>query len=253
RPSARPEEPPASPSLPPAPAGSPSLRPPSPAPTPPRVARGAAVPLYNATAVMRLDRAACFDLLKEHHVAFTPVPAAEAREVEIPIRLRGPLEGVRFTIPWSEDEAHDHHAIWDCRLAAAMLPLAAFLSAAGIDEVAYFSALRRGRIVRRKPRSRHNVGLAIDILGFRRGDGPLWKVEDHYPRRTLRECGGRTSARPISPGDHFLEFVCFAHTHGLVHTLLTPDHDRDHANHLHLDLKTGQRDPPDPFTSFHGV
>jgi hypothetical protein len=50
--------------------------------------------------------------------------------------------------------------------------------------------------------------------------------------------------------DLFLALTCQAYTRGLFHTILTPDHDRAHANHLHLVLKAGQSSPADPFMSF---
>ena len=51
--------------------------------------------------------------------------------------------------------------------------------------------------------------------------------------------------------DLYLALVCQAYTRGLFHTILTPDHDRAHANHLHLDLKAAQPSPADPFMSVH--
>lgn len=215
---------------------------------------------------MGMDRRQCHEHLRRHGVAFATVQRGQAPEVALPVRLRGPIAGVEFLIPWSDDPESDHHTIWDCRLVVAMLPLAAWLRDRGVTEVQYFSALRRGSIARAKPRSRHNVGLAIDILGFKRGPGhPLTKVEQHYPRRSLRSCpSARDSRRARAPGaepppgssapagDLYLGFVCYAYRFGLVHTLLTPDHDRAHHNHLHLDLKTGQASPPDPYFSFHG-
>lgn len=202
---------------------------------------------------MHMDAGRCHDYLREREVEFVAVRRDEAPEVAIPVRLRGPIAGVAFTIPWSADLERDHHAIWDCRLVAAMIPLAEWLHARGVTEVQYFSALRRGKIVQQRPKSQHNIGLAFDLLAIRRGNEPAAKVEDHYPRRTLRRCPapGRTGAG-AEPADLFLGLVCLASDRGLVHTLLTPDYDRAHANHLHLDLKAGQRAPADPYISFHG-
>lgn len=207
---------------------------------------------------MAMSPSRCHDFLREHEVDFVALGRGEAPEVDIPVRLRGPIAGVAFVIPWSSDLERDAHAIWDCRLVAAFIPLAEWLAARGITEVQYFSALRRGKIVQQKPRSQHNIGLALDLYALRRG-GEALKVEDHYPRRVLRQCprpgsSGPGAAPPAGApaGDLLLGLVCFAVERGLVHTLLTPDHDRAHANHLHLDLKAGQRSPPDPYVSFHG-
>ncbi|MDC0719601.1 hypothetical protein POL25_22035 [Nannocystis sp. bb15-2] len=217
-------------------------------------------PGVDATALMAMNAARCHDYLREREVEFAVLRRDEAPEVAIPVRLRGPIAGVAFTIPWSSDLERDAHAIWDCRLVAAVVPLAEWLHARGVTEVQYFSALRRGKIVQQKPKSQHNLGLALDLYALRRGSDPAATVEDHYPRRKLRRCPGpretgpgATPASGAPASELLLGLVCVAAQGGLVHTLLTPDHDRAHANHLHLDLKAGQSDPPDPFISFHGI
>ena len=105
------------------------------------------------------------------------------------------------------------------------------------------------------PPKQHNIGLALDLYALRRG-GEVATVEEHYPRRVLRRCPdpGAGATAPAAPfADLYLALVCLADGRGLVHTLLTPDHDRAHHNHLHLDLKPGQAAPADPYTSFHGL
>lgn len=81
------------------------------------------------------------------------------------------------------------------------------------------------------------------------------KVEAHYPRRRLRSCPAapETPAAGADAGEIYLALVCELARGGLFHTVLTPDHDRAHYNHLHLDLKEGQRSPVDPFVSFAGL
>jgi hypothetical protein len=212
----------------------------------------------DASALMRMDAGRCHEYLRAHEVPFVALEHSRAPEVAIPVRLTGAVAGVTFTIPWSENEARDAHAIWDCRLVAAIVPMAEFLHAHGVTEVQYFSALRRGKIVRDKPRSQHNVGLALDLLGLRGPTFALATVEQTYPKGRLRTCPAHGA--PGSPGspvpvgatsaDLYLALACQAYTRGLFHTILTPDHDRAHANHLHLDLKAAQPSPADPFMSF---
>jgi hypothetical protein len=219
----------------------------------PTIAAGA-----DASALMRMDTGRCHDYLRAHEVPFVALEHSRAPEVAIPVRLTGAVAGVTFTIPWSENEARDAHAIWDCRLVAAIVPVAEFLHAHGVTEVQYFSALRRGKIVRDKPRSQHNVGLALDLLGLRGPTFALATVEESYPKGRLRACpAGAAAGSPGSPvpvgaatADLYLALACQAYTRGLFHTILTPDHDRAHANHLHLDLKAAQPSPADPFMSF---
>ena len=207
----------------------------------------------DATAIARLDERSCHAYLERSSVAFTIVRREEAPEVEQPIRLTGPIGGVTFAIPWSKDPSSDVHAIWDCRLAAAMIPLATWLFTQGVREVHYFSVLRRGSMARQRPRSQHNVGLAIDVLAVLVDGQPTrWNVEDHYPVGFLSGCPGR-SDRLGDPAAHlWTTAVCHASTAAWFHTILTPDHDHAHRNHLHLDLDLRQTAPADPFVSFAG-
>lgn len=233
----------------------PTPRPRRPLPPPPAARPRAPAPPQDlggrwpdATRIAAWTPRACHAWLQRYDVPFRPLSRAEAPEVEQPIRLTGPLAGIRFVIPWSRDPSADHHAIWDCRLAAAMIPLAQWLSRHGVTEVQYFSVLRRGAIVRRRPRSQHNVGLAIDVLGFVRNTEGVEVVEEHYPRGEIRACPPPNFRS--EPANLYARLVCVAHRAGLLHTILTPDHDHAHRNHLHLDLETGQASPADPFTSF---
>jgi len=224
----------------------PRANPPPSAPRPPAT--------LDANAIMRLAPAECLARLDAANVEYTRVMADRAPEVAQPIRPLV-LGGVRFEIPWSKDLSSDRHAIWDCRLAVAMLPLAQWLRRRGVDEVHYFSALRAGASARKKPRSQHNRGLALDVLGLVIGQADRIDVEDHYPRRKLTRCPvGESRARRglTQPERLFMNLVCEAYGLRLVHTLLTPDHDRAHANHLHLDIKPDMRHPVDPFVSFAG-
>jgi len=213
--------------------------------------------LPDATELMDLTPGQCRAILRHARVRVDRVGAREAPGVEQPVRLLGPIHGVEFSIPWSKNPRSDLHTIWDCRLVAAMIPLADWLSARGIGEVHYFSVLRRRSSKRKKRLSQHNLGLAIDVLGFvpRRRFSPgdprnasRWDVEEHYPKGRVQGCPARDFRDQST--DVYAQFVCFATQRGLFHTLLTPDYDRAHRNHLHLDLKAGQTRPADPYVSF---
>ena len=202
----------------------------------------------DATKIMALSPRACHAFLEQHDVPFVPVRRFEARRVAQPIRLSGPLAGVIFEIPWSKDMSRDKHAIWDCRLAAAMIPLASWLSAQGVQKVQYFSVLRYGSAARRKPRSQHNVGLAIDVLALVDHRGDRRVVETNYAKGRLVGCP--PPHHPSRTTRLYWSFVCQIHRSKLAHTVLTPDYDRAHRNHLHIDIKARQRAPADPFVSY---
>jgi hypothetical protein len=203
---------------------------------------------------MAMSTRECHAYLREHEVPFSPVSRKAAPAVTIPVRITGPVAGVTWRIPWSADESTDIHTIWDCRMAAAMVPFTRWLASYGVVEIAYFSSLRGGKPVRGKPKSQHNVGLAVDFLGFRQAGGDLMKVEDHYRKRRLRSCPAVSSApsRRAKASEIYHALVCEGVRHGLLHTILTPDHDRAHYNHLHLDIKANQRSPVEPYVSLAG-
>jgi hypothetical protein len=209
-----------------------------------------AVSWPDASAIAALDAPACHGYLNRHGVAFEP---SSSTQVAQPIRLTGPIQDVTFVIPWSKDRGSDPHAIWDCRLAAAMIPLANWLSTQGVREVHYFSVLRKGAMARARPRSQHNIGLAIDILGVVvQGESTRWNVEDHYPVGSLTGCppSEPPSRRLGAAARLWTSLVCHAASGAWLHTILTPDHDHAHRNHLHLDLDLRQTAPADPFVSF---
>jgi len=203
---------------------------------------------------MGMSTRECHAFLRESEVPYVPVSRRDAPAVEIPVRITGPIAGVTWRIPWSENESTDIHTIWDCRMVAAMVPFTRWLASYGVVEIAYFSSLRGGKAVRGKPRSQHNVGLAVDFLGYRKAGGELMKVEDNYKKRRLRSCPAVAAAPSsrASSSEIYHALVCEGVRHGLLHTILTPDHDRAHYNHLHLDLKADQRAPVDPYVSFAG-
>jgi hypothetical protein len=203
----------------------------------------------DASAIAALDAPACHGYLNRHGVAFEP---SSSTQVAQPIRLTGPIQDVTFVIPWSKDHRSDPHAIWDCRLAAAMIPLAKWLSTQGVREVHYFSVLRKGAMARARPRSQHNIGLAIDILGVVvQGEPTRWNVEDHYPVGSLTGCPPSEPSRRLGAAAQlWTSLVCHAASGAWLHTILTPDHDHAHRNHLHLDLDLRQTAPADPFVSF---
>lgn len=217
----------------------------------------------DATQTMALSADQCHETLRAAGVPFSvPQPPAPGtapdgkdpdglRDVAQPVRLTGPVAGVRFTLAWSKNPAGDRHGIWDCRLVATMVPLARWLAFHGVTEVRYFSALRGRPGDGAKRRSQHARGLAVDLLGYKTVTSEaLVVVEDHFPKGTLDACG--TSPRgPLGerPDRLYTAFTCFATESRLVHTLLTPDHDEAHHNHLHLDLKPDQESPAKPYVS----
>jgi hypothetical protein len=165
------------------------------------------------------------------------------------VRPRSPLAGVSWHLAASRHEERDPHAVWDCRLLLAVADLSGWLRAHGVDRVEYASVFRR----RGNPRSQHRRALAIDVMAVHRG-GRRYAVAAAFPRGAVVACegpGDPHAARPVEGHDPALveepaarllaELVCAAVRSGAFDTVLTPDHDAAHHDHLHLDLAPGRR------------
>lgn len=170
-----------------------------------------------------------------------PLVAATARDVVQPVRVSGPLGGVRFLMGGAKEPGGSSpHEILDCRLALVLADFGAILAARGVVEVRHMSLYRPGaRIAKSGHPSRHGQGLAIDIGQIVFAGGKRWSVLDDWHGAigdSVCEGAPRT-ANEASVGLRAL--VCDTASKGLFHLFLTPNHDRAHANHLHLDLEPG--------------
>ncbi|AKF07721.1 extensin family protein [Sandaracinus amylolyticus] len=201
---------------------------------PPSGARRAAAIAGRGRAIGALDRSACESALRGAGVAFESVAASDASGVEHPIRLAGPLDGVRIT----PDEGV--HSVIDCRLAVALLAWAPDLRAQGVARIEHVSIYRPGARVGGRGRvSGHAHALAIDALAFVLEDGRRLPVLDAWLDRA-RGVDPCTSHEGDDDGTARMRAaVCAAVQHDLFQVVLTPHHDDAHANHVHLEVRPG--------------
>jgi hypothetical protein len=173
-----------------------------------------------------------------------PLVAATARDVVQPVRVSGPLGGVRFLMGGAKEPGGSSpHEILDCRLALVLADFGALLAPRGVVEVRHMSLYRPGaRIAKTGHPSRHGQGLAIDVGQIVFADGKRWSVlDDWHGAIGDSVCGG--APRTVNEASAGLRgLVCETAGKGLFHLFLTPNHDRAHANHLHLDLEPGWSD-----------
>jgi hypothetical protein len=175
----------------------------------------------------------CQRILRSQRVAFEQVPNDAAPLVQSPVYLLAPLKGVKF----SAAEGMSEHELVDCRLAVALLAWAPSLARAGVIEVEHYSTYRPGARVRGTGKtSGHARALAIDAARFRFRDGRVLDIdEDWYDRtRGSDPCAGRHRETPTSK--QLRDVVCTAVSSDLFQVVITPHHDRDHQNHVHLEL-----------------
>jgi hypothetical protein len=190
-----------------------------------------------------LSDEACLVELAARGVSFTRV--VEARGVRTPLRLNGPIRGVEFRTDYPDEQrATLAWEVYDCRLVLALDDFSRILAVHDIAQVRIFSAWRppakswpEGRIG-----IRHPGGMAVDLREFRKRDGQVLNVDRHYHGRIGGEpCGALAEAPrpPTSAARELRSITCEAADARIFNSILTPNHDRAHFNHLHVEVRAG--------------
>lgn len=136
--------------------------------------------------------------------------------VSTPVKIRSDIAGITFK----------PQLVCDCRLALALHWSAPVLESWHIREVEHYGAYAN-RTTRSGRPSLHAQGLAVDIARFRFPDARL-DVASNYERGWGAGC--RPNAPPLN------RVVCQLRELGLFRELITPDHDADHHDHVHLGI-----------------
>jgi hypothetical protein len=175
-------------------------------------------------------------------IGFTRVD--EARGVRAPVRLTGPLRGVEFnTSEKPEKRDVSNWMVADCRLALALDDFAGILAAHDIVEVRHYSMWRPPpkSWPEDKEASRHAGALALDAGWFKKSDGTKLDVlDDFYGRIGAKTCGDGAKPRKATPKSLELrEILCETAEAHLFNVMLTPNYNRPHRNHFHLEVTSG--------------
>lgn len=194
-----------------------------------------------------LDAPGCLAELAARGVVHTRVD--EAPGVLAPVRLPEGVGGVRYhTAVPAAARATNPHDVFDCRLVLALDDFSKLLLRHGIDDVVMFSVWRppAKRWPKDKLAHRHPGALAIDVKTLRstklEGATPPLEVLDHYRGAIGEPSCGPNAQSPSPPSDEATRLraiVCEAVEARLFTSVLTPNHDRAHANHLHLEVTPG--------------
>jgi len=183
----------------------------------------------------------CETELAARHIAFV---RETARGVRAPVRLLGPLHGVAYhtdlpekqreTTPWE---------IGDCRLILAVDDFSAILAAHDIVEVIHYSMYRP------PPKSwpddkegtRHDGALALDAAKFIKKDGTKLSVlDDFHGHIGGVTCGDTATPDKITPASTEIRAIlCEAVDKRLFNVVLTPNYNKPHRNHFHLEVTAG--------------
>jgi hypothetical protein len=194
----------------------------------------------SATRHGNLSPAACLAELGRRKLATKRV-GGNVRGIATPLRLNGPIRGVRIAAPG----AGSRHGILDCRLVLAIDELARIAAKHGVVAVRADNFYRPGAHLpgKRRTRSQHAHGLAMDVTSFELADGRRLVVErDWQGAIGARACGPEAELdEPSETAVLLRNLVCELAREGVFHHLLTPGFDPAHRTHLHLDIKRDAR------------
>jgi hypothetical protein len=162
-----------------------------------------------------------------------------ATGVNTPVRVTGPIGGVRFVTPGQKSP----YGILDCRLALALSELAPLLKRYDVVEVRVDNMYRpHAHLPGKKKPSQHSYGLAIDLTQLKRADGTVLDVDRDFDGAIGEPVCGSSARSDLSVEASALRSViCDVARSGLFHHILTPNHDAAHKNHFHLDIARGAR------------
>ena len=178
---------------------------------------------------------ACLQMLRERGVAFVEGPALEG------VRTPVTLAGERFT-PRLRPRG-GRPAQMDCQLAVALVHARPVFASVGISELEYSAAYHYRNRRRSNQLSAHAFGLAIDVHGMRSERG------DHDVARNYERRWGRWQSAPPGPGWYrsclgrprtragrtLRQLACRLRLDEGFRLILTPDDDRDHRDHFHIE------------------
>jgi hypothetical protein len=188
----------------------------------------------------QLSQADCETELASRNIAFV---RETGTAVLAPVRLTGPLHGVVFrTDAKDKDRLVSPYEIADCRLVLALDDFAQILASHDIIEVRHYSIYRPPRSwPDGKIGSRHTGALAVDAGRFIDQSGAVLDVNhDFHGAIGARTCGEGAAPKPATPAALTLRAIlCETVEHRLFNVVLTPNYNRPHKNHFHLEVTAG--------------
>lgn len=175
----------------------------------------------------------CHVQLRNAGVSFVKVKEQRAPAVRMPIRLTGAVAGVEIKGAGRNKATH----YLDCRLGLALVRWAPQLKAAGVKGIDHYSIYRPDAAVSGTGKlSGHARALAIDAARFHMDDGRTLTVLENWADKT--KGADPCAPRPQQGADERLlrDLVCEASKRGIFPTVVTPHHNPEHDNHVHLEV-----------------
>jgi hypothetical protein len=180
----------------------------------------------------------CEAELVTRDIAFERV---QARGVAAPVRLQSALRGVEFRSNLSKvDSELSPYDIADCRLVLALDDFAKILQQHNVIAVEHYSMYRPPSKTwpDDKVGIQHIGALSIDAAHFVRHEAKTLSVlDDFHGAIGAKTCGPRASPRKKTEAAVELRAIlCEAVAARLFNVILTPNHNRPHRNHFHMEV-----------------
>ncbi|MBC7977481.1 MAG: extensin family protein, partial [Myxococcales bacterium] len=192
----------------------------------------------------QLSQIDCEIELDQRDIAYDRVyDKPEGVGVLAPVRLGGPLRGVTFRSDASEAKRETSpYEIADCRLVLALDDFAQILARHDIVEVRHYSMYRPPRSwPEGKIGKQHAGALALDAGRFLTSEGKVLDVDrDFHGAIGAKTCGEGARPRRATPESLTLRAIlCEAVDARMFNVVLTPNYNRPHHNHFHLEVMAG--------------
>jgi hypothetical protein len=185
----------------------------------------------------------CLRRIEKEGIALTREEKAEAG-VTTPVRITGPLHGVKFVVPPSSSA----FGVLDCRLGLALDELAGSLSRFDVTVVRVDNFYRpHAKLPGKEKASQHAFGLAADITTLQLSSGRVLTPADDWaaeigdtpcgPKAVMEPLDGDGKGPTIVDATLLRNIVCDVARKGLFHDVLTPSFNAAHRTHFHFDIK----------------
>ncbi len=191
----------------------------------------------------------CYDQLKQWGVQFTQTSnpntllsgASRRCSISQPVRLTAPVLGVDYVI-WTQQRVT---MTMGCELAKRIARLSHYLKQRGITKVMHLGTYNCRKISGSSKLSNHSFGTAIDIAAFYGSDGTEYNLVKHWDHSSTWTRNGQMgcwSTRFNSVKAKVLyDVACDMWKKKFFSLILTPNYNRAHDNHYHVDLSSSGR------------
>ncbi|MGZ5970212.1 MAG: extensin family protein [Polyangiales bacterium] len=211
----------------------------TPPPAPTTVSTPVALSGNTALEYAALSGSSCLAELKKRGIAFTPVDSALG--VDQPVRIAGLIHGVDVHgLEPKAKRATSPYEVLDCRLLLALDDFTRILAQHDVVEAVHMSMYRPPAKLPKDPK-RHDAAMAIDLGFVVKKDGSKLSVLDHWHGYIgAKTCGNGAGPSPATKeATEIRQILCAAADAKLFNVVLTPNYNKPHQNHFHLEVTRG--------------